>query len=53
MTNQMCMQCHGETNTEVLTNTLSKINTLYPDDKAMGYKVGELRGIWVVELNKK
>ena len=53
MTNQMCMQCHGKTNTEVLSNTLSKIKTLYPNDKAVGYKVNELRGIWVVEMNKK
>ena len=53
ITNKMCMQCHGNPNTEILTNTRSKIKNLYPNDKAVGYKINELRGIWVVEMNKK
>jgi hypothetical protein len=48
--NKMCMQCHGQVNTEVLPATLAKINGLYPDDKAIGYKIDELRGIWVIEM---
>lgn len=50
MTGPVCMQCHGEEKTEILPNTLSQINSLYPDDKATGYKVNELRGIWVVAM---
>lgn len=50
--NQMCMQCHGIPNTEVLPNTLSKLGSLYPNDNALGYKSGDLRGIWVVEMTK-
>ncbi len=53
VTNQMCMQCHGEANTEVLPKTLEKIQELYPKDEALGYKVNELRGIWVIEMDKK
>ena len=53
MTGKMCMQCHGQVHTEVLPATLSKINSLYPDDKAIGYKLNELRGIWVVKMNAK
>jgi len=53
MTNKMCMQCHGQPETEVLPNTLSKIHQLYPNDLAMGYKLNELRGIWVIEMNTK
>lgn len=53
MTNKMCMQCHGQTKTEILPGTLLKINELYPKDLATGYKVDELRGIWVVEWDKK
>ncbi len=53
LTNKMCLQCHGDPNTEVLTNTLLQIEKLYPNDKAVGYKINELRGIWVVEMNKK
>ena len=32
--------------------TLAKINQLYPNDKATGYDVNQLRGIWVVEMTK-
>lgn len=52
MTGQMCLQCHGEPEAEILPNTLSKIQTLYPEDKAIGYNIDELRGIWVVEMDK-
>jgi len=53
ITNQMCMQCHGNPNTDVLSETLSEIKKLYPNDKAVGYKINELRGIWVVEIDAK
>jgi len=49
----MCMQCHGSENEQIDNNTLAKINELYPDDKATGYGVGELRGIWVVEMDSE
>lgn len=51
MTNDMCLQCHGEPNKDILPSTLSKISELYPNDLAVGYKSDELRGIWVVEMN--
>lgn len=50
ITNQLCMQCHGNTNSQINQATLEKLKTLYPDDQATGYDVGELRGIWVVEM---
>ncbi len=50
LTNEMCMQCHGQEETEILPNTLARIHELYPNDLATGYKVDELRGIWVVEM---
>ncbi len=53
VTNNMCMQCHGLPNTQVLPATLSKIKHLYPADKATGYGENELRGIWVIEMDKK
>ena len=53
MTNQICMQCHGNQDTEVLSETLLQINKLYPNDKGIDYNINELRGIWVVEMNKK
>lgn len=53
ITNQICMQCHGNQGTEVLSETLLRIKELYPKDKGINYKINELRGIWVVEMNKK
>jgi len=53
MTNQVCMQCHGNHDTEVLSETHLQINKLYPNDKGIDYKINELRGIWVVEMNQK
>jgi mono/diheme cytochrome c family protein len=53
ITGQMCLQCHGEPETEILPNTLAKIQTLYPEDMAVGYNIDELRGIWVVEMDKQ
>ncbi|MDZ7806791.1 MAG: DUF3365 domain-containing protein [Gracilimonas sp.] len=53
ITNQLCMQCHGSENEQINEETLAKINELYPDDQATGYGVEELRGIWVVEMDKQ
>lgn len=53
LTNQLCMQCHGNQDTDILSETLFQINKLYPNDKGIDYKINELRGIWVVEMNKK
>jgi len=53
VTNQMCMQCHGTINSDIKPEVLSKIKTLYPNDKAIAYKENELRGIWVIEMAKE
>lgn len=53
MTNKMCMQCHGKLKIDINTNTLTKIQNIYPYDKAIGYKENELRGIWVIEMDRE
>lgn len=53
ITNQLCMQCHGNENSQINQATLEQIKTLYPEDQATGYDVGELRGIWVVEMEEQ
>lgn len=50
--NQMCLQCHGKPKTEVKENTMNLLAKLYPKDKATGYSLDELRGIWVIEFDK-
>jgi cytochrome c553 len=53
VTEVMCLQCHGKPGTDVSAKTMAKLSQLYPDDKATGYGLNELRGIWVIEMNKK
>jgi pimeloyl-ACP methyl ester carboxylesterase len=53
VTETMCLQCHGKPGTDVSANTMAKLRQLYPNDKATGYGLNELRGIWVIEMNKK
>lgn len=45
----LCLQCHGR-ESEVSPETLAAIRQLYPDDKALGYQLGDLRGIWRIRL---
>ena len=52
LTNNMCLQCHGEPKEDISLASLSTINLLYPNDKATGYASEELRGIWVIEMDK-
>lgn len=52
LANKMCMQCHGQPNSQILSGTLAKLETLYPDDMATGYSEGDLRGIWIVDLKE-
>lgn len=53
VTNAMCLQCHGTVGETMTQETADKIKSLYPLDLATGYQVNELRGIWVVEMEKK
>ena len=43
-----CLACHGDKDSRP-----DFIKTQYPDDLAHGFKLGELRGIFSVTLNKK
>ncbi|MFK7811585.1 MAG: DUF3365 domain-containing protein [Maribacter sp.] len=51
-TNTMCLQCHGKPNAQVKTETLSMLKNLYPTDKAIGYDVNEVRGIWAINFEE-
>ena len=50
-TNAMCLQCHGKPNEQIATETLTALKRLYPDDKATGYDIGQVRGIWSIYFN--
>lgn len=44
----LCLQCHGDPTDDISPETLAAIRKLYPNDKATGYKTGDLRGAWAV-----
>ena len=48
-TNAMCLQCHGSEK-EMKPEVLAKIKSFYPNDKALGYKENELRGLMVINI---
>lgn len=51
-TNTMCLQCHGKPNDNIKKPTLDKLADLYPKDKAIGYAVNEVRGIWSISFDE-
>jgi hypothetical protein len=48
ISNPLCLQCHGTPEGDIAPATLTAIRNLYPEDKATGYKTGDLRGLWSV-----
>lgn len=48
--NAFCLQCHGEIGESLVAENNQFIQKHYPNDKATGYKDGDLRGIWSIEF---
>ena len=46
----LCLNCHGDAGSNVSEEVVSQLNKLYPQDKAMGYKLDDLRGAWHIEF---
>lgn len=47
-----CTKCHGKEGESLDANAHAKIKELYPEDAAIGYETGDLRGMWVVKFKK-
>ena len=47
-TGKLCVACHGS---NIQPDLLAAIKALYPSDKAIGFKVGDLRGAFVIKRN--
>jgi hypothetical protein len=43
----LCIPCHGDA---IAPSLAAKLRALYPGDRAVGFRVGELRGIFWTEL---
>jgi hypothetical protein len=46
---EVCLKCHGDVKNAELANYLK---SMYPTDKATGYRMGDLRGAIVVTIKK-
>lgn len=44
-TAELCLNCHGS---KIQADVMAKITALYPQDKAVGFNVGDLRGAFTV-----
>ncbi len=44
-TKAVCLKCHG---TAITDNVKNKLTELYPNDKATGYKAGQIRGVFTL-----
>lgn len=47
-TDGLCLSCHGD---NLTPDIASKLDQLYPDDKARGFKAGDIRGAFSIVRN--
>lgn len=46
-----CLSCHGNKESDIAMETQKILTEKYPQDKAYGYKMGDLRGMWKINLS--
>ncbi len=51
--NALCLNCHGSAENGMLKTTADFLLTKYPEDKATGFQMGDLRGMWSIVIPKK
>jgi hypothetical protein len=49
----LCLQCHGVVGKDINIETANTIKNLYPEDKAIGYSLNDLRGMWSIKIPRK
>lgn len=47
----LCLKCHGKIGETIAQSDYDVIQQLYPEDKAVGYQAGDLRGMWRITFN--
>lgn len=50
--NAFCLQCHGKVGETLRAEDYAVIQKLYPEDRAVGYSEGDLRGIWSIRFRE-
>ena len=49
----LCEKCHGKLGEQLKIKDFETIQELYPSDKAINYKSGDLRGMWSISFHEK
>jgi PBP1b-binding outer membrane lipoprotein LpoB len=52
ITKDVCLKCHGKPGTQISEKTMSKIKRYYPNDKAINFNKGSLRGMWAITFTE-
>ncbi len=50
LNNELCLKCHGEPGKDISAENAALIQRLYPQDEATGFKLGQLRGAWRIDV---
>ena len=48
----LCLNCHGVVGKAISESDYEFIHSLYPEDRAVGYALGDLRGMWKITQTK-
>ena len=51
--NPLCLNCHGQKGKDIQQETYIMIKQLYKNDKATGFSMGDLRGMWKVAFKEQ
>ena len=46
----LCLKCHGIVGETIQEQDYAHIQALYPEDQAIGFQAGDLRGIWSIRM---
>lgn len=49
----LCLKCHGVPETDIDIVDFITIRQLYPDDKAHGFALGDVRGMWKIGFDEE
>jgi hypothetical protein len=53
LVSEACLKCHGKLGETLKEEDYQLIKELYPDDQAIGYASGDLRGMWSITFATK
>ena len=49
----LCLNCHGEPGINIKNEDYIAIHLVYPQDSAIGFNMGDLRGMWMLKFPRE